>query len=31
MARQANTPILLPLTIFLLFTGGFYWLLSSSW
>jgi hypothetical protein len=31
MARQANTPILLPLTIFVLFTGAFYWLLSSSW
>jgi hypothetical protein len=31
MARQAGTPLLLPLTVFLLFTGGFYWLLSSSW
>jgi len=31
MARQANTPILLPATIFLIFTGIFYWLLSSSW
>jgi hypothetical protein len=31
MARQANTPILLPGTIFVLFTGAFYWLLSSSW
>lgn len=31
MARQAGTPILLPLTIFLLFTGAFYWMLSSSW
>lgn len=31
MARQAGTPILLPMTIFLLFTGGFYWLLASSW
>jgi len=31
MARQAGTPVLLPGTIFLLFTGGFYWLLASSW
>lgn len=31
MARQAGTPILLPLAIFLLFSGGFYWLLASSW
>lgn len=31
MARQAGTPILLPLTLFLISSGGFYWLLSSSW
>lgn len=31
MARQAGTPQLLPMTVFILFTGGFYWLLSSSW
>lgn len=31
MARQAGTPVLLPLTIFLVFSGIFYWLLSSSW
>jgi hypothetical protein len=31
IARQAGTPLLLPLAIFLIFTGAFYWLLSSSW
>ena len=31
MARQAGTPILLPLSVFLLFSGAFYWLLASSW
>jgi hypothetical protein len=31
MARQAGTPVLLPLTVFAVFTGAFYWLLSSSW
>lgn len=31
MAKAAGTPILLPLAVFLIFTGIFYWLLSSSW
>jgi len=31
MARQATTPVLLPLSVFALFTGVFYWMLSSSW
>ena len=31
MARQAGTPVLLPLAVFGVFTGAFYWLLSTSW
>lgn len=31
MARQAGTPLLLPLAVLALFTGAFYWMLASSW